>query len=120
MTKKDPLDDDHELAEVLQGLVHQNYSLGQCIIGLQTTCAALIREICSLSPDPGDAMVRFNAQLTGIAAGVADRFNKLQIAEGFDTSDMTATIETITQLAEESATALGTVVGADVKRHLPP
>lgn len=105
MTKKDPLDDDHELAEVLQGLVHQNYSLGQCIIGLQATCAALIREVCNLSPDPGVAMLRFNAQLTGIAAGVAERFNNLQIADEFDTSQMTATIDTITQLAEESIKA---------------
>lgn len=104
MTKRDR-QDDQDLADVLQGLVHQNYSLGQSILGLQTTCAALIRELCNLSPEPGDAMLRFNAHLTGIAAGVAERFNNLNMADEFDTSEMTATIETITELAEESAAA---------------
>lgn len=105
MSEKAETNVDDELARFLQGLVRQNYALGQSITGLQATCAALIREICSLSGAPGDTMLRFNAELTGIAAGVADRFNNLDMTHEFDTSEMTATIEAITQLAEEGLAA---------------
>lgn len=92
---------DEELAIILRNLIAQNYELGQRIIGLQSTCAALIAELSRMSPDPQQKLLRFNAELTGLASGVAERFNQLQMKPGFDTREITSTIDLVTRLAEE-------------------
>lgn len=92
---------DEELSEILRNLIAQNYELGQRVIGLQTTCAAIIAEICRMSAEPEQKLLKFNAELMGIASGVAERFNRQKMKLGFDTREITATIELVTRLAED-------------------
>lgn len=101
MSNVDRDSSDEELSEILRNLIAQNYDLGQRVIGLQTTCAALIAEICRMSADPEQKLLNFNAELTGIASGVAERFNRQKMKTGFDTREITATIELVTRLAED-------------------
>jgi len=87
------------LEEILGQLVGQSRQLAQSLIAVQTTCAALISEVCRLHPDPKHQMIRITSFFAGIAYGGA-------ATEGhggdavIDTSAVTAVMEPITRLAE--------------------
>lgn len=92
---------DETFYEIIDGLIAQNYRLGQKQIAMECVCAAMLAQIALLSPSPDSCLDRINSELCGVAMGVASQLKSLGINPGYDSAAITTTIETLSELSEK-------------------
>ena len=91
---------DEELRKTIERLIAQNHRLGQKQIALECVCSAILAQLALLSPEPVEALDRFNSELCGTAMGVAAHLRAFGVVQDYDSKDFTKTMETLANLSE--------------------
>jgi hypothetical protein len=89
-----------EFGFIMNALIEQNRCLGQRVLALECACSEVMAEVALLNENPQDKLASMNANLGGVAMGVADRS-----AMKLESAEMTAAIEAVAMLSETALSA---------------
>ena len=88
------------MKKIIALLIDQNFRLGQRQIALECACSTLIAQVSVLQGNPRSALDRTMTELGGTAAGVAHQVSVIENDPYFDTTEITATMESLGRMAE--------------------
>lgn len=93
-------DESEMIVEMIKKLMVNYAKVGSQILALETVAAKTLQELASMTEEPDGYMLKLTSEIRGLGDAIARETNVLASIEGFDTSELTRTLERLCYMAE--------------------